>query len=229
MAVAVVRSDDLVKWLAVNTEKDGAKAGTHLNKLAVADVGTLHCAATVAIRTQRQTGAFVWWIVDPRPEQLAQLSEEQDWSNRWGKDVGGRTVRAAKGEEGANLVWLADMKLTQNVPLGTWTEIKNRPEVLTTATFNYANNLDLSKTKPEGWATGSYRVDFYVGETGDGRNRCTDPAGHLTEDETKLVINEKSGEKWFFAGHEDIRKSCTFEIAIDENSVATPQGIAMAI
>ena len=51
----------------------------------------------------------------------------------------------------------------------------------------------------------------------------------IAEDETKLVINEKSGEKWFFAGHEDIRKSCTFEIAIDENSVATPQGIAMAI
>jgi hypothetical protein len=233
LAVAVAGVQDLVKWLAINTKKDDAKGGVHLATMAVSDVGALHCAATVAIRTQRQTGAFVWWLVNPTIDQLGQLSKEQDWSKRWGKDVDGKTERAAQGA--GNLVWLADMKLTQNVPPGTWAEIRNRPEVLMTATFNYANNLDLSRTSPEGWAVGQYRVDFYLGETGDGRERCNDPAGRMVENGTKLVLNTKGDEKWFFAGQENIRKSITFEMtseregAAAENGVVTPHGVAMAI
>lgn len=233
LAVAVVGPQDLVKWLAVNQDKENASGGAHKAKMNASEVGVLYCSATVAIRTQRQTGAFVWWIVNPKMSQLQQLSSEQDWSNRWGKDLGGKTTRAKKGEDSASLVWLADMKLTQNVPSATWAQIKDNPKVLETATFTYANNLDLSKTKPIGWATGTYRVDFYLGESGDGRQNCRNPAGEMAEDGSELVINKKEGEKYFFAGTETIRQSITFEIVnghnSSENGVATPEGIAMAI
>ena len=86
----------------------------------------------------------------------------------------------------------------------------------------------------EGWAAGHYRIDFYLGESGEGRESCNDPAGRMSEGGAELVLNTKGDEKWFFTGEEKIRRSITFSLVMNaesgaENGIVTPQGIAMAI
>jgi len=146
----------VVKSFASNIDKALARDGVHLADVKVRD-GRVYAVARTAIRTRGQQGGFVFWIVDPTQRQLDLLSQDQDWSERYGDIFPGasdptdvRTLRKEEGSDTASDVYL--MHATMSIGIDddhVWNAIQRSPDDV--AEFTLAGSCDLSGTNPPGW------------------------------------------------------------------------------